>query len=764
MFQKELERILERAEHIASHRRHEYICIEHLLAALLEEADVRQIVVDNSGNVTLLLQDLHDFFSRHIPLLEDTKVMPQHTYAVQRVVQKAFMHARYADKNKISTGDILAAIFTESDSHAVYFLKKQGLTRLDVIESLSDGAEDYNPELESEADDSGFDESDSSAGSSALGRYARNLTQLARDGRLDRIVGREQELGRVVSILCRRGKNNPLLVGDQGVGKTAIAEGLAQMITEGAVPKRLQGTEVFALDMASLLAGTKYRGDFEKRLKQLLKELERYPGAVLVIDEIHTIVGAGATSGGSLDMANLLKPALVGGDLRCLGSTTYDEYRKHFEKDRALARRFLKVEVAEPSQAQAVIILQGVKKGLELHHGVRYSDKALQRAVELSSKYIHDRFLPDKAIDVIDEAGVLVSLENEKLADGGSAKPAVTVSHVEKVVSDMARVKVESINISERDKLMTLESELNRRVFGQAEAISSLTRAVKRSRAGLGSPRRPIGSFLFTGPTGVGKTEVARQLADILGLELLRFDMSEYMEKHAVARLVGAPPGYVGHDEGGLLTDAVNRNPYSILLFDEIEKAHPDVFNILLQVMDDATLTDAMGRKSNFHNVTIILTSNVGSEDLHRQSIGFSEQVPQVGIGAIEKAFRPEFINRLDAVVRFQPLPQNVVERIVEKFIAEIDVELHRSRVSVELTAEARAWLAENTYTTRYGARSISREIDRLVKDPLAEKLITGELKGGGTVEIALLAGKIIVNCMKRTKRVAKGKATPEAV
>ncbi len=608
---------------------------------------------------------------------------------------------------------------------------------MDVLEYVSHGPTEI---LEDDAALSELHEDDSEemgsapAGASALEKYTVDLTERARLGQLDPLIGRDKELGRTIEVLCRRNKNNPLYVGDQGVGKTALAEGLARRVVEGEIPERLAGLRIFALDMGSLLAGTRYRGDFEQRLKGVLKQLEGIPNAVLFIDEIHTIVGAGATSGGSMDAANLLKPILTTGKIRVIGSTTFEEHKSHFEKDRALARRFLKIEVKEPSQEETLQIIKGLISRFEEHHGVRYSSGAIRAAVTLSTKYIRDRFLPDKAIDVIDEAGALVSLRAAKALPKSERTPLVAVNHIEEIVSRIARVPAHTVGASEKEKLSTLDRALKEVVFGQNEAIDALVKSIRRARAGLSADHKPTGSFLFTGPTGVGKTEVAKQLATALGLELIRFDMSEYMEKHTVARLIGAPPGYVGFEQGGLLTDAVIKNPHAVLLLDEIEKAHPDIYNVLLQVMDDATLTDNTGRKADFRNVIVIMTSNVGSDSLFGKSLGFTNVTPTADQGAIDRHFRPEFRNRLDGIIKFQALPELVVEKVVDKFITQIDARLLEKKSTLTVTDRARRYLAKHGYNTQYGARSLGRLIDQKIKDPIAEELLFGKLQQGGTV------------------------------
>ncbi len=652
------------------------------------------------------------------------------------MLQRAILHAQSAEKREVESGDILAAMFFEEHSHAVYFLKSQGVTRLDVLNYITHGISkvgSFDDEEEEQRPPETITGRKSVPKKSALESFTVNLLEKAARGAIDPLIGREQEILRTLQILGRRQKNNPIFVGDPGVGKTAIAEGLALKIYRREVPETFHGVEIYALDMGSLLAGTKFRGDFEARLKGIINELSAKKGAILFIDEIHTVVGAGATSGGSLDASNILKPALLSGTLRCIGSTTYEEYKNYFEKDKALSRRFQKVEIAEPSAEETYKILRGLKASYERHHRVRYTDAALKAAVDLSSRHITDRYLPDKAIDVIDEAGASLMIKQDR-----RKRRVVGVRDIEEVVARIARIPSRHLSESDQEKLQHLERRLQGVVFGQDEAISGLVRAIKRARAGLGMPEKPVGSFLFIGPTGVGKTEVARQLAKLLGVHFLRFDMSEYMEKHAVARLIGAPPGYIGFDQGGLLTDAIRKHPYCVLLLDEIEKAHPDVFNILLQVMDYATLTDNNGRKADFRNVILLMTSNAGAREMETPSIGFSQREREVqrekGLKAVEKLFSPEFRNRLDAVITFHGLTQDIMEQIVEKFIAELNEQLTEKKVVLELSIEAKRWLATRGYSTTFGARPLGRLIQSEIKDPIAEELLFGVLREGGRV------------------------------
>ncbi len=754
MFEREIEYTLLTAAREAQNRGHEFIVVEHLLFALLQNKQAAHIITECGGKVSVLKNKLEEFFEKNLESVPFEKnVVPQQGLGFQRVLPRAILHHQYSSSKEISAGDMLAALFTETDSHAVYFLNAEGITRLDVLELISHGT-DYESRFDSPSDgDGGFLDDEEGmdsqpTGAKELEKFTTNLNALAARGEIDPIIGRDKEIERTIQILCRRNKNNPLFVGDQGVGKTALANGLALKVHEGLVPDRLKNLKIYSLDLGGMLAGTRYRGDFEKRFKGVISELEKIPGAALFIDEIHTIVGAGATSGGTMDAANLLKPVLTGGKIKCIGSTTFEEYKNHFEKDRALARRFSKVEILEPSIPEAIEILKGLKSHFESHHGVRYSPQAIKAAVELSAKYINERFLPDKAIDVLDEAGAILSLARD-VEEGKDL--TVKPQHIEKVVARIARIPEQTVGTSEREKLQELETRLKQGVFGQDEALAAVASAIRRARAGLATDSKPTGSFLFTGPTGVGKTEVAKQLAHTLGMELIRFDMSEYMEKHTVARLIGAPPGYVGFDQGGLLTDAIIRHPHAVLLLDEIEKAHPDVFNILLQVMDNATLTDNNGRKADFRNVIIIMTSNVGSEGMFGQPIGFSNSPAQVGQGDIDKMFRPEFRNRLDLIVKFKPLPLEIIEKVVDKFIAEIDAALVQKKSSLILSSSARRFLAEKGYSPQYGARALHRLMQSEIKNPLADALLFGDLKNGGTAKVEVNGEKLELKFTPRT-------------
>ena len=737
MFTKDLEMCLMAAQSEAIDRRHEYLCVEHILYALLHNDAGLNVIRSCGGDTNLIKQDLEDFFSQQEEV--DENKLPRQTKAVQRVLHLAIMHVNSSGKASADVGDVLVAIHRESRSYASYFLQKQDISRLDLLNYISHGIAKV-PAEEEKSDghdfEGGEDEEDGQQTrpeQNPLELYTQNLTRQAEEKRIDPLIGRENEINRTLQILCRRRKNNPIYVGDPGVGKTAVAEGLALQIFNGDIPEMMEGTEVFALDIGALLAGTKFRGDFEQRIKAVLKALEKKPGSILFIDEIHTIIGAGATSGGSMDVSNLLKPALAKGEIRCIGSTTYEEYKKIFEKDRALSRRFQKIDINEPTLAETIKILKGLKTRYEKHHQLRYTAGSLKTAAELSEKYINERYLPDKAIDVIDEAGSMVRLRP------GAKRKTVGVPDIEKVVASMARVPVERMNSTDKDKLRDLEKELKMQVFGQDEAIGTLVQAIKRSRAGLHHPEHPIGSFLFTGPTGVGKTELAKQLAFIMGIKFERFDMSEYMEKHTVSRLIGAPPGYVGFDQGGLLTDAVRKNPHCVILLDEIEKAHPDIFNILLQVMDHATLTDNNGREADFRNVVLVMTSNVGAKEMSSATIGFGESTPTApSKKAIEKVFSPEFRNRLDNTISFKGLPEDVVLMVVEKMIVELEVKLQLQKVVINVTDAAKSWLAKKGYDPVFGARPMGRTIQREIETILADEVLFGQLENGGEVSIGI--------------------------
>lgn len=741
MFTRDLEMCLMAAQSEAKDRHHEYLCVEHILYALLHHDTGIRIIKSCGGNVDRIKQDLEEFFSQQETVGEDNS--PQQTRAVQRVLHLAIMHVNSSGKASADVGDILVAIHRESQSYASYFLQKEGITRLDLLNFISHGIAKVAVE-EEEDENLNYDNGDEEetrqnrSENDPLKLYTNNLSKQAEENRLDPLIGRENELQRTIQILCRRRKNNPIYVGDPGVGKTAIAEGLALMIHEGRIPDLLEGAEIFSLDIGALLAGTKFRGDFEQRIKAVLKALLQKPRSILFIDEIHTIIGAGATSGGSMDVSNLLKPALAKGDIRCIGSTTYDEYKKVFEKDRALSRRFQKIDITEPSVPDTIQILNGLKPRYEKHHHLRYTRSALVSAAELSAKYVNDRYLPDKAIDIIDEAGSLVRLKQ------GSKRKTVNPQDIEKVIASITRIPIEKMTSNDKEQLKDLEKRLKLQVFGQDDAIRILTQAIKRSRAGLRGPEQPIGSFLFTGPTGVGKTELAKQLAFIMGIHFQRFDMSEYMEKHTVSRLIGAPPGYVGFDQGGLLTDAVRKNPHCVVLLDEIEKAHPDIFNILLQVMDHATLTDNNGREADFRNVVLIMTSNVGAKEMTSSVIGFGSGMPKSpSKQALEKTFSPEFRNRLDNIVPFAGLPEKVVLMVVDKLLVALEVKLQPQKVVISVSDPARSWMAKKGYDPMFGARPMARTIQQEIETVLADEVLFGKLQNGGQVNISLKNNKL---------------------
>ena len=732
MLSKKLERVLTSAVKEVKRRGHEYLTLEHLLFAMLLEETGRDILVHCGVNVVRLKHQLERFFTDHMETLpQETNAEVVQTLGVQRVLQRAIMQMQSSGKQQVDVGDVLAAFFEEEDSYAVYYLKSHGVSRLDVLEYISHGQGRENDPAEAGGNE---ETREGKAGGSALEQYTVDLVAKAIKGEIDPLIGRDQELTRTIHVLLRRRKNNPIFVGDPGVGKTALAEGLALRIAKGEVPDSFRDTRIFALDMGALLAGTKYRGDFEARLKGVLSELEQKPGAILFVDEIHTIVGAGATSGGTLDASNILKPVLGSGKLRCIGSTTYEEYKNHFEKDRALSRRFQKIDVGEPSVEEAVEIIKGLRTYYEEHHGVRYTPAALRAAVELAARHINDRFLPDKAIDVIDEAGAV-----RKLA-GTEAKGAIGVAEMEKVVAGMARIPTARVTSSDKVRLENLEGELKGLIFGQDEAVEALAKAIMRSRAGLANVGKPTGSFLLAGPTGVGKTEMAKQLAAVLGINFVRFDMSEYMEKHAVARLIGSPPGYVGFEQGGLLTDAIRKNPYTVLLLDEIEKAHPDMFSILLQVMDYATLTDNSGRKADFGHVILLMTTNAGVREMASKSIGFGSGKPEdisgKGRKALERLFSPEFRNRLDGIITFKSLTPEIMDRIVHKYVRELNAQMAEKRVFIRLTPAAVAKLAEKGFDPDFGARPLARVIQVEIKDTLAHEMLFGKLQKGGEAEI----------------------------
>lgn len=738
MISEELEVSLHMAFVEARTARHEFITVEHLLLSLLDNAAAVEVLRACSANIEALRQDLRKFIAENTPVFPgDEEVDTQPTLGFQRVIQRAIMHVSSGNssKNVVTGANVLVAMYGEKDSHAVYFLQQQGVTRLDVVNYLSHGITKTSEEPPVEQPKAQqVEEAKSDQQKSPLELYATDLNAEARQGRIDPLIGREHEVERVIQVLCRRRKNNPLLVGEAGVGKTAIAEGLAWRIVRGDVPEILADAQVYALDMGALLAGTKYRGDFEQRLKAVLKCLKDNSNAVLFIDEIHTLIGAGSASGGTLDASNLLKPALSSGQLKCMGATTYNEYRGIFEKDHALSRRFQKIDIAEPTVEQTIEILRGLKSHFEAHHGVRYSSAAITAAAQLAARHINDRFLPDKAIDVIDEAGAA-----QRLLPVSRRKKVIGKSEVQATVAKIARIPPQSVSTDDRNKLATLERDLKTVVFGQDAAIEALAAAIKMARSGLGRPDKPIGSFLFSGPTGVGKTEVARQLAFVLGVELVRFDMSEYMERHTVSRLIGAPPGYVGFDQGGLLTEAITKQPHCVLLLDEIEKAHPDVYNILLQVMDHGTLTDNNGRKADFRNVIIIMTTNAGAEALNRNTIGFAAP-PKSGdeMAEIKRLFTPEFRNRLDAIIGFTPLSRDVILRVVDKFLMQLEDQLHEKRVEVTFTDALREYLAKEGFDPTMGARPMQRLIQDTIRRALADELLFGRLVDGGQVEVGL--------------------------
>ncbi|NRD54218.1 ATP-dependent Clp protease ATP-binding subunit ClpA [Corallococcus sp. AB018] len=730
---KELQASFRTALDEARKMRHEYLTLEHLLLALTRESRTREVLKGCGANVKRLQENLTSFLEETVERLpDDVDAEPQQTIGVERVLHRAAMHALSAEQKYIDGGDVLVAMFREEESHALYLLQQEGVTRLDLLNFISHGTtKDGESEGEPRPTPAGDDDDGESQKKSPLEAYAVQLNVEAKAGRIDPLIGRDKELERTIQVLCRRRKNNPLYVGEAGVGKTAIAEGLALFITEGRVPAALKDAVVYSLDMGALLAGTKFRGQFEERLKGVLKALQELPDAILFIDEIHTIVGAGATSGGSMDASNLLKPALASGRLRCIGSTTFQEFKASFERDRALSRRFQKIEVDEPSVEDTVKVLEGLRSRYEEHHHVKYGEGALQAAAELAAKHINDRFLPDKAIDVIDEAGAAERLKPEGVRTG-----IVSAHDVEQVVSKMAKIPAKSVSASEGVQIQNLDKELKGVIYGQDKAIEEMVGAIKLSRSGLRAPEKPIGSFLFSGPTGVGKTELAKQLAQSLGVEFLRFDMSEYSEKHTVSRLIGAPPGYVGFDQGGLLTDAVRKHPYAVLVLDEIEKAHPDLFNILLQVMDHATLTDNNGRKADFRNIILILTTNAGAQEMSTKAMGFGDTSVVVDGSrakkAIERTFTPEFRNRLDGWILFSGLPPEVILKVVDKEVRLLQKVLDEKKVKLELTPAARAWLAEHGYDPAFGARPMARLVDNTLKKPLAEALLFGSLKSGG--------------------------------
>jgi ATP-dependent Clp protease ATP-binding subunit ClpA len=750
IFSRALEKTLRRALSLANERHHEYATLEHLLLALIDDVDAAAVLRACGVELDSLRKTVVQYLDTELEnLIVDSQEEAKATNGFQRVVQRAAFHVQSSGREEVTGANVLVAIFAERETHAAYFLQEQDMTRYDAVNYISHGiakrpgASDpsrlprgTDEEHESRDSKESKDSSDSKKKEGALEAYCVNLNRKAREGRIDPLIGREAEVQRTIQVLCRRQKNNPLLVGDPGVGKTAIAEGLARKIINSDVPEVLAESTVFALDMGALLAGTRYRGDFEERLKQVMKEIEQHKDAILFIDEIHTVIGAGATSGGAMDASNLLKPALAQGTLRCIGSTTYKEYRQYFEKDRALVRRFQKIDVKEPSVADAIEILKGLKPYFEEFHKLRYTGEAVKAAVELSSRYIHDRKLPDKAIDVIDETGA-----SQMLVPEPKRKKTIGVKEIEATVASMARIPPKSVSKDDTEVLQHLEDTLKRAVYGQDTAVAALASAIKLARAGLRDHEKPIGCYLFSGPTGVGKTEAARQLATSLGLELIRFDMSEYMERHTVSRLIGAPPGYVGFDQGGLLTDAIDQHPHSVLLLDEIEKAHPDLFNILLQIMDHGKLTDHSGKQIDFRNVILIMTTNAGARDLASAAFGFHKSKREGDdTEAIDRLFAPEFRNRLDAVVPFARLPESVIARVVDKFILQLEAQLSDRNVTIELTDEAREWLVKNGYDEAMGARPMARVIQTQIKTPLADEVLFGRLKGGGVVKVVVTA------------------------
>jgi ATP-dependent Clp protease ATP-binding subunit ClpA len=769
-FSTTLEQAIHAALALANVRRHEFATLEHLLLALVDEPDAARVMkacsVDTEELRTSLVEFIDDELANLVTGIDGSEAVP--TAAFQRVIQRAAIHVQSSGRTEVTGANVLVAIFAERESNAAYFLQEQDMTRYDAVNFIAHGVA-KNPaygesrpvtgaaEMEGEGTGAKIESDAVEAGDSALAKYCVDLNEKARRGDIDPLIGRDSEVERCIQVLCRRRKNNPILVGDPGVGKTAIAEGLAHRIVKGDTPEVLSRTTIYSLDMGALLAGTRYRGDFEERLKAVVTELEKHPDAVLFIDEIHTVIGAGATSGGAMDASNLLKPALQGGKLRCMGSTTYKEFRQHFEKDRALARRFQKIDVSEPTVEDAIKILFGLRPYFEDHHSVKYTNDAIRTAVDLSARYINDRKLPDKAIDVIDEAGAA-----QHLVAASKRRKSIGVKEIEDVVAKIARIPPKNVSRNDAEVLRDLEGALKRVVFGQDAAIEALSSAIKLARAGLREPEKPIGNYLFAGPTGVGKTEVARQLADTLGVELLRFDMSEYMEKHAVSRLIGAPPGYVGFDQGGLLTDGVDQHPHCVLLLDEIEKAHPDVFNILLQVMDHGTLTDHNGRKVDFRNVVLIMTSNAGAAEQAKAAIGFGRDRREgEDTAAIERTFTPEFRNRLDAVISFGALPREVIIKVVEKFVLQLEAQLLDRDVTIELSEEAAQWLAEKGYDDRMGARPLARVIQENIKKPLAEELLFGKLAKGGVVKVGLRDGRIALDIEGSAKRRLASRKKP---
>ena len=747
MLSKELEVTLNLAFKEAREKRHEFMTVEHLLLALLDNPTAAKVLRACGADINQLRRQLADFIQESSPLLpEDEDRDTQPTLGFQRVLQRAVFHVQSSGKKEVTGANVLVAIFGERESQAVYLLNQQNIARLDVVNCISHGISKVSDDDESSEDTSATTDTEgeqAEGGKNPLEAFTTNLNEQAIQGKIDPLIGRQHEIERTIQILCRRRKNNPLFVGEAGVGKTAIAEGLAKKIVDKEIPEVLEDATIYSLDLGALLAGTKYRGDFEKRLKNVLAQLDKEPGAILFIDEIHTIIGAGAASGGVMDASNLIKPVLASGDLKCIGSTTYQEYRGIFEKDRALSRRFQKIDVDEPSVEETIKILQGLKSRFEEHHDVKYTNQALRTASELTQRYINDRNLPDKAIDIIDEAGA-----RQRLMSPSKRKKTIGVGDIEEIIAKIARIPPKAVSSSDRGSLQKLERNLKMVVFGQEQAISSLAAAIKMSRSGLGNTEKPIGSFLFAGPTGVGKTEVTRQLAQIMGIELIRLDMSEYMERHTVSRLIGAPPGYIGYDTGGLLTEAITKQPHSVLLLDEMEKAHPDVFNILLQVMDHGTLTDTNGRKTDFRNVIIVMTTNAGADRISRSSIGFTMQDHSSDVmEEIKRVFSPEFRNRLDAIIQFNSLDPDTIGHVVDKFLTELEMQLDTKKVTMDIDSEAKVWLAEHGHDAIMGARPMARLIQDRIKKPLAEQLLFGDLQGGGHIFITVRDGELVVEC-----------------
>ena len=739
MLSKELEASLNEAFNEARDKRHEYITVEHLLLALLDNGSANSVLQACGADLNLLASELREYLEKNTPVFGGDVVAGevQPTLGFQRVLQRAVFHVQSSGKKEVMGANVLVAMFGEQESQAVYLLSQQGVNRLDIVNYISHGISKISDDLD-DLDAMSQEEGNVDADQQPLENYTVNLNQRAMQGHIDPLIGRDDEIERTIQTLCRRRKNNPLLVGEAGVGKTALAEGLAKRIVDNEIPDVLKDCTIYSLDLGALVAGTKYRGDFEKRLKAVLKHLKMREGSILFIDEIHTIIGAGSASGGVMDASNLIKPVLASGELKCIGSTTYSEFRSIFEKDHALARRFQKIDLSEPSVDETFEILKGLKTRFEEHHDVEYSIDALRSAAELSERYITDRFLPDKAIDVIDEAGAHRQLHSNE------SESSINVNDIESIVAKIARIPSKTVSTSDTEVLKNIERDLNLVVFGQGDAIDSLSTAIRMSRSGLGNPDKPIGSFLFTGPTGVGKTEVCKQLATIMGVELVRFDMSEYMERHTVSRLLGAPPGYVGFDDGGLLTEAINKQPHSVLLLDEIEKAHPEVFNILLQVMDHGTLTDSNGRKTDFRNVILIMTSNAGAQVMDRRSMGFTEQKNELdGAEELKKVFTPEFRNRLDAIVQFGTLDESTLSHVVDKFLMELEILLDAKKVAINVDSDARKWLSEKGYDPKMGARPMARVIQEYLKKPLANDLLFGELSHGGSVKVSVVDGEL---------------------